>query len=112
MSFYSIDQSAITAYLAQNTVQLGATALQQIITQKYISSFMNSGWQPFFEQRRTGFPVFEVAGSGVLNNKMIPKRWMYPEAELQVNQQHVTEAISRQFPEGDNINGTMWLLKP
>jgi hypothetical protein len=112
MSFYSIDQAAITAYLAQNTVQLGAAALQQIITQKYISSFMNSGWQPFFEQRRTGFPVFEVAGSGVLNNKMIPKRWMYPEAELQVNQRHVTEAISRQFPEGDNINGTMWLLKP
>lgn len=113
MSFYNIDQSTITAYLAQPAVQLAnGSGLEQVITQKYITSFMNSGWQPFFEQRRTGFPVFEVSGAGVLNNKRIPKRFMYPEAELQVNQQNVTEAISRQFPEGDNINGVMWLLKP
>jgi len=113
MQFYGIEEAAINQYLSQNTVQLTpANALQQILTQKYIASFMNSGWQPFFEQRRTGFPAFDVSGAGMLNNKVIPKRWMYPESELRLNQQHVTEAISRQFPEGDNINGTMWLLKP
>jgi hypothetical protein len=113
MQFYGIEEASINQYLSQNTVQLtSANALQQILTQKYIASFMNSGWQPFFEQRRTGIPVFDVSGAGMLNNKVIPKRWMYPESELRLNQQHVTEAISRQFPEGDNINGTMWLLKP
>lgn len=111
-SFYSIDETAVSAYLAQAGVQLSASApLQNILTQKYIASFMNSGWQPFYEQRRTGIPVFDVSGAGSLNNKMIPKRWMYPEVELRLNQQHVTEAINRQYPEGDNINGVMWLLK-
>lgn len=109
--FYGIESAAST-YLAQATVQLSVSApLQQIITQKYIASFMNAGWQPFFEQRRTGIPAFDVSGAGALNNKTIPKRWMYPEEELRLNQQHVTEAISRQYPEGDNINGIMWLLK-
>jgi hypothetical protein len=113
MLFYKIDQPAIDDYLAQSTVQLPAVnPLQSIITQKYIASFMNSGDQPFYEQRRTGFPVFDVSGDGVLNNKMIPKRWMYPESELRLNQQHITDAITRQYPQGDNINGVMWLLKP
>jgi hypothetical protein len=113
MLFYGIDQNAINQYLGQTQVQLSpANSIQNILTQKYIASFMNSGWQPFFEQRRTGFPVFDVSGAGVLNNKMIPKRWMYPETELQLNQQNVSEAISRQYPEGDNINGQMWLIKP
>lgn len=114
MQFYNIDETTINAYLMQTPVQLNAAAnpLANIITQKYIASFMNSSWQPFFEQRRTGFPVFDTTGAGVLNNKLIPKRWMYPESELRLNQQNVTGAIARQYPEGDNINGVMWLLKP
>jgi hypothetical protein len=112
-SFYNIAQTDITAYLAQSGVQLSASApLQSILTQKYIASFMNSGWQPFYEQRRTGMPVFDVSGAGVLNNKQVPKRWMYPETELRLNQQNVTSAINSQYPEGDNINGVMWLIKP
>ncbi len=114
MQFYKIDDAAINIYLAQSTVQLAGAAnpLSNIITQKYIASFMNSGWQPFFEQRRTGFPIFDVSGAGVLNDKRIPKRFMYPESELRLNQQNVSGAISSQFPEGDNINGVMWSIKP
>jgi len=113
MSFYNIDQTIIDTYLAQSSVKLSAVGpLQSIITQKYIASFMNGGYQPFYEQRRTGSPVFDVSGAGSLNNKMIAKRWMYPESELTLNQQHVTEAIARQYPSGDDVNGVMWLLKP
>ncbi|RZK73943.1 MAG: hypothetical protein EOO92_17785 [Pedobacter sp.] len=54
--------------------------LNQVITQNYIALFMNSDWQPFYEQPRTGIPTFDVSGAGVLNNKRIPKRWMYPES--------------------------------
>jgi hypothetical protein len=73
---------------------------------------MNNGWQTFYEQRRTGIPVFDVSGDGVVNNKMVPKRWMYPETELQLNTQNVSDAIARQFPGGDDVNAIMWLLKP
>lgn len=113
LNFYNVSANDISSYLAQASVQLPAVnPLQQILTQKYIASFMNSGMQPFFEQRRTGIPVFDVSGAGVLNNKRIPKRWMYPETELRLNQQNVSTAISRQYPSGDDINGIMWLLKP
>lgn len=111
MQFYQVDQDQINTYT--NTVKLSADApLQQILTQKYIASFMNGSWQSFYEQRRTGFPVFDVSGAGVLNNKKVPKRWMYPENELTLNQANVSAAISRQYPEGDNINGEMWIIKP
>jgi hypothetical protein len=114
MLFYGINQTAITSYLAQPAVQLaaGTTGISNIITQKYIASFLNSGWQPFYEQRRTGFPVFDVSGAGVLNNKRIPKRWMYPETELRLNQPNVTAAISSQYSGNDDINGIMWSIRP
>jgi hypothetical protein len=114
MLFYGIDQTAINLYIAQSTVQLstGSVGLSNIITQKYIASFLNSDWQPFYEQRRTGFPTFDVIGAGVLNNKRIPKRWMYPESELRLNQVNVGAAIASQFSGNDDINGIMWSIKP
>ncbi|KAA3439931.1 SusD/RagB family nutrient-binding outer membrane lipoprotein [Rufibacter hautae] len=113
MLTYGVPQEGITAYVQSPEVQLPASReLEYVLTQKYIAFFMNSGWQPFFEQRRTGMPSFDVSGAGVLNQKRIPKRWMYPESEFNLNRQHVEAAIARQYPEGDNINGTMWILKP
>jgi hypothetical protein len=111
LEFYKIAQVDIEDYKKQAAVQLSAGhELEAIITQKYIAFFMNSGWQAFYEQRRTGIPEFDVSGGGVLNDQRIPLRWMYPENEFDLNREHVTEAISRQYPGGDNINARMWLL--
>jgi hypothetical protein len=110
--FNNTYSSDITAYLGQASLTLQpGTEIKQIITQKYISMFMNTGWQPFFEQRRTGFPTFETAGAGILNGGKIPKRWMYPSVELTNNPTSVQNAIKTQYPGGDNINGTMWLIQ-
>ncbi|WPP51992.1 SusD/RagB family nutrient-binding outer membrane lipoprotein [Catalinimonas niigatensis] len=111
MEFYGIDLSAIETYLQQPTVAFNAAnGLEMILTQKYLSFFMNSGWEPFYNQRRTGIPEFSTDGEGILNGGRIPKRWMYPERELQLNEAHVVEAINRQFG-SDDINGEMWLLQ-
>ena len=102
----------IETYLNQPSVALQAgTQVQQILMQRYINTFMNTGWQSFYEQRRTGFPTFETAGSGMLNGGKIPTRWMYPTAELNNNGVNVDNAIKRQYPGGDDINGVMWLLQ-
>jgi len=106
----------IQTYLDQPSIALqSSTAIQQIITQKYIGMFMNCGWQPFYEQRRTGFPVFEVTGGGIINQvngaNAVPKRWMYPTDEYQNNSTNVQAAVQRQYPGGDNINGAMWLIQ-
>ncbi len=58
--------SDITNYVNQPAVQLqGGQELQQILTQKYISFFLNSGWEDFYNQRRTGVPNFETSGAGI-----------------------------------------------
>jgi hypothetical protein len=102
----------IVDYLNQPSIALqSGTEIEQIITQKYISMFMNSGWQPFFEQRRTGFPEFETERSGILNGGLIPKRWMYPTDEYDNNRVNVENAVQDQFPQGDDVNGVMWILQ-
>ncbi|WP_114793045.1 SusD/RagB family nutrient-binding outer membrane lipoprotein [Niabella yanshanensis] len=107
---YTTDE--INNYLAQPIINLQAgKEIEQIITQKYISLFMNTGWQAFYEQRRTGYPVFETVFSGVLNNKRIPKRWMYPLDEQNYNGINLEAAIKSQYPNGDDINGVMWLIQ-
>jgi hypothetical protein len=102
----------INDYLAQPIITLVAgQEIKQIITQKYVSMFMNIGWMPFYEQRRTGFPAFDVTGSGILNGGIVPKRWMYPNDEFTNNRVNVEAAVKSQYPNGDNINGVMWILQ-
>ncbi len=102
----------IDDYLDQPIIALQAgNEIEQIITQKYISMFMNTGWQPFYEQRRTGFPAFDVSGDGILNGGNIPKRWMYPTDEYLNNRINVEKAVESQYSGTDNINGVMWLLQ-
>ena len=110
--FYGIGTDEQDDYLATGGVTYSAAdGIKMIVTQKYINFFLNGGWEPFYNQLRTGFPEFSVDGGGVLNDEKVPKRWMYPQLELQLNTANVEAAIERQYND-DNINGVMWLLKP
>lgn len=111
MEFYGIGSAAINTYMAgPNVVFNPANALQMIITQKYIALFMQSGWEAFFEQRRTGIPTLNV-GPGTYNNRQVPKRWLYPQSEYDYNKDNVEAAVARQYSGNDNVNGVMWLLQ-
>lgn len=111
-SFKFYDITGVNNYLANPEVQLGNdNKIKKILSQKHIALFLNTGWQIFYEQRRTGYPEFDVSGSGILNGGRVPKRWMYPSSEAINNADNLAEAIDRQFPEGDNINAEMWLIK-
>jgi hypothetical protein len=109
-AFYGVDPGDYT--LNSGVEFEPGNAIQQIITQKYINYFLQGGWEAFYNHQRTGFPEFKVDGGGVLNNETVPKRWMYPNDELTLNLANVQEAIARQYPGGDDINGLMWLLQP
>ena len=99
-------------YYANPTITYNpATALQQIIYQKYLSFFYNSFEEPYFNMRRTGLPVVSVSGGGMQNNGKLPLRFLYPISETQTNSANLNAAIQRQFPAGDDINAAMWLLK-
>jgi len=112
MEFYGITATKINTYLSGSLVVFDqAKAMEQINTQKYLSFFLNSGWEAFYNQRRTGIPIF-VVGPSTQNSGQIPKRWLYPQSELDNNFENVAEAIERQYAGNDNVNGIMWLLIP
>lgn len=100
-------------YYAQPSVKLSATvatAVNQIVLQKYIASFQNSGFESFYNWRRTGTPAF-LGGSGVGNNGIVPIRWAYPVVEQSVNTTNYKAALTNQGFTADDLNQKMWILK-
>jgi hypothetical protein len=101
------------AYYAQPSVKLSvtsATAVNQIVLQKYIVCFENSAWEAYYNFRRTGIPAFQT-GSGVGNNGILPKRWAYPVSEQTQNKSNWSASLAAQTFAADDLNQAMWLLK-
>ncbi len=106
----------ITTYLASDKVKLSGTMQQQlekIMTQRYLGTFLQAGYDSYFENRRTGFPVFPVNPLSNNNTEKdkIPVRWMYPDTEINYNLENLTKAIQSQYGGNDDYNQKMWLLK-
>lgn len=111
MSFYNIRDAEIDTYISRPNVAFDpANALSLIAIQKHIALFMNSGWEAFMEQRRTGIPVLSV-GPGTYNDGKVPKRWLYPQSEYDYNPGNLSTALQKQFDGNDDVNATMWLLQ-
>jgi hypothetical protein len=105
---------SVTNYLNHVMVKYAgnnATGLTQILTQKYLAFFQNSGLEAYYNQRRTGVPAFRE-GTGTGNNGVIPKRWLYPSAEETTNADNLNKAIQSQFGAmGDNKNAEIYSIK-
>jgi len=102
------------AYYSQPAVQYAgnnAAGLNQILTQKYLAFFANSGWEPYYNYRRTGVPAFAAGGPGTGNSGLIPKRYQYPVSERNTNNANWTSAVQSQYSGNDNINAEMWVIK-
>ena len=111
MNFYGVSGADISAYLAGPNVAFSpADALDLITIQKHIALFMNSKWEAFKEQRRTGMPTLSV-GPGTFNNGMVPKRWIYPQSEYDYNPANLANSLQGQFSGNDDVNDAMWLIQ-
>lgn len=101
-------------YYNQSQVKYAGAAagLNQIILQKYLAFFQNSGWEAFFNYRRTGVPAFAKDGPGTGNSGRIPKRFLYQPSESITNGDNLNAALTRQFNGGkDDINNEIWVIK-
>ncbi len=102
---------SVTDYLNQAVIVYAgnnANGLKQIITQKYLAFFQNSGQEAYFNYRRTGIPAFDI-GPGTGNNQQIPKRWLYPVSEATNNSANYNSALQRQFGSvTDDLNRDLW----
>jgi len=109
--FYGVTQAA--AYWAQPEIIYkgnNTDGLKQILTQKYAAFFQNSGWQAYFNYRRTGVPTFDI-GPANENGAKIPKRFSYPQSEYTNNGNNVKAAVQSQYGGSDTRNDEMWLIK-
>ncbi len=89
-----------------------AAGLKQILTQKYISLNNNSGWEAFYNYRRTGVPALAQGGSGIgTPNNLIPRRWQYPATESAYNTANYQSALGSQFGGTDDPTKDTWLTK-
>lgn len=111
---YNIPFDFEGTYYQQGTVKYAGntvTGLNQILTQKYLSFFQNSGWEAYFNWRRTQVPTFQI-GTGTGNSGSIPLRFQYPSSERTTNGTNWAAAVQSQFGgTDDDINGEMWLIK-
>jgi hypothetical protein len=110
---YTVNFDWATYYNQPSVKYAGSTGtgLNQILVQKYLAFYQNSGWEPYFNWRRTGVPNFAEGGPGTGNSGAIPKRFQYPSSETTTNGANLKEAIQRQYQGGDNINAAMWVIQ-
>lgn len=108
-------QISIASFMSNpNVIYSGdnATGLAQILTQKYVSFFINSGYEAFYNNRRTGIAAFAQGGAGIgTASGKIPRRWQYPAAEITENAANYQAAIASQYGGTDDITKDMWLTK-
>ncbi|MGL4632271.1 MAG: SusD/RagB family nutrient-binding outer membrane lipoprotein [Leadbetterella sp.] len=84
--------------------------LKQILEQKYVAFWQNSGWEPYYQYRRTGIPTFSE-GAGTNSQGKIPVKWLYPIREVVNNAENAKKAIDKQFSGKDDIFAKMWLIQ-
>jgi len=97
-----------------------ANGLAQIFTQRYVAMFCNSGWESYYEWRRSvtstspnGIPTLSQGNEGAIGTTsgQIPRRWQYPSAEATSNTANYNAAISSQFGGTDDVSKDTWLTK-
>ncbi len=107
-AYYGIADQAEAYLQGEFVVYNPAIGRTQIGVQKWISFFFNSGYEPYFDYRRTGIPSLDP-GYGNRNGGKIPVRWKYPDSQQTFNMNNYQQVIQTQGP--DDINTKMWLIK-
>jgi hypothetical protein len=91
-SFAYYNTPVPTNYLTQTGVAWTGS-LEQIITQKWLASML-VGYEGWFNYRRTGFPILNLALDNT-NNDLLPVRYRYPDTEKAVNTANYQAAVDR-----------------
>jgi hypothetical protein len=108
MEQYGVAIADINAYLADARVTYvpGATGLQQIAYQKWVSMFMQ-GMEAWTEWRRTQVPALVPGPRAVLSS--VPERLPYDDNEAVLNQANLDAAVAAQgFGAGNNLTTPLW----
>jgi hypothetical protein len=101
------NQADIDNYLTANPLVSGSE-LEQIGTQLWVTYLFNSV-EAYSNQRRTGFPVLiPITASDSETGGVTPKRFYYPNDELQKNETNYLDALSRIGGVNDWLQPVWW----
>jgi hypothetical protein len=98
-----------TYYTQPGVVYNPATAIEQIITQKWIANYMGYGYEAWSDWRRTGFPRLTPSPYPQNIGGQIPVRQAYTNDEPSLNKANYDAVIAAQGP--DELNTPIWLFK-
>lgn len=91
-------------YFSRTGVALNGTDdLKKIMTQKWISNFLN-GYEAWIDIRRTGFPELPIPQDNLNANKF-PVRFRYPGTEQAANKKNYQDAVQRLGGDTYDIKG-------
>lgn len=99
-------QDVYDAYIADAKVSLATDALKKIGIQRWLA-FYPDGVQGWSEWRRTGFPDLKPTPSAISSSKQIPRRYVYPSTEANLNGKNFQAAVSK-LSGGDSQDAKVW----
>ncbi len=95
------------AYAAARVADVGTVGLLQVIAEEKWVSLFGQGFDAWTEWRVTGFPTLSPA-TDFLNDGTIPRRYLYPTEESQLNASRYDEGVSRLSPASDRNSSRVW----
>lgn len=106
---YGLPATDANSYAAANPLSATtSTALSQIISQKWALN-LNNGYEGLLEYRRTGLPVFDTRTKVNQNDGVVPRKFLYPSDEQNINRNNWTSEVSKMNNSGkDNPNYRAW----
>lgn len=111
MERWGVDESEISAYLAQPVIDLPGDTdgdLAKIAEQKWIALF-SVATEAYLDLRRTRLP--DIFDNGLLSTYEFPVRFRYPGNELGQNKNAYDKGVSTLLPVVDDEFSKIWLLQ-
>lgn len=108
---WGLTDAQAQAYLQNPGVAFNsASAIEQIITQKWIANF-NVGFEGWLEYLRTGYPALDAGGAVNLNGGTIPTRFLYPDPERTINSTNYNAEIQKMGGKESTTYRAWWAAK-
>jgi hypothetical protein len=100
--YWNVTQD-LDAYLSQDGVAFDGN-LETIINQKWISLFL-TGYEGWFDFRRTGFPSTLTPGPDNVNGDEVPVRFFYPDDQQTLNGENYAANLAKIGEDNINVKG-------
>jgi len=111
-SFSATGAKSVDKYLATAKVKLSsdkATALKQIVTQRFLAGFLTDGVEAWSDWRRYNIPILPIEENQTAHQITVyPYRMQYGDNDIQYDKDAAEEAISKYFGGNDTRWQRLW----